>query len=108
MEEKAKKPRFKSFRVDDTIYKTHLTKKYNERRPYEPNNPHKLYSFIPGTILKVLVKEGQKVEKNQPLLILEAMKMENEILADFATKIKKIHVKKGEKVPRQTLMIEFE
>ncbi len=108
MEEKEKKSRFKSFRVDDTIYKTYTTKKYNERKPYEPSDPKKLYSFIPGTILKVLVKEGQKVKKNEPMLILQAMKMENEILADFNAKIKKVHVKKGQQVPRQTLMIEFE
>ena len=108
MEEKAKKPRFKSFIVDETVYKTYLTKKYHERRAYEPNNPKKLISFIPGTILKILVKEGQKVKKGDPLLILEAMKMENEILSERAFKVKKIHVKKGETVPKNTLMMEFE
>lgn len=108
MEEKAKKPRYKSLNIDETIYKTYLTKKFHERRAYEPGNPKKLISFIPGTILKVLVKKGQKVKKGDPLLILEAMKMENEILSERAYKVKEIFVKKGEKVPKNTLMMEFE
>ncbi len=108
MEEKSKKTRFKSFTVDETVYKTYLTKKFYERRNYEPHNPKKLISFIPGTILKILVKEGQKVKKGQPLLILEAMKMENEILAERAFKVKAIHVKKGQIAPKNTLMMEFE
>ena len=107
MEEKEKKSRFKSFRVDDTIYKTYLTKKYIERKPYEPDNPNKLYSFIPGTILKMLVKEGQKVKKNDTLLILEAMKMENEIRAQKDTKIDKIHVKAGDSVEGGMTLISF-
>lgn len=108
MSQKEKKSRFKSFNVDETIYKTHLTKKFYERKAYEPENPNKLISFIPGTILKINVKEGQKVKKGDPLLILEAMKMENEILAESDAAIKKIHVKKGDKIPKRTLMLEFE
>jgi len=108
MEDNAKKTKFKSFQIDETIYKTTLTKKFLERKPWEPPNICKLYSFIPGTILKVLVKKGQAVEMGEPMLILEAMKMKNEILADRDLTIKDIHVKVGDRIPKGHLMLEFE
>ncbi|HEX0000254.1 TPA: acetyl-CoA carboxylase biotin carboxyl carrier protein subunit [Streptococcus pyogenes] len=52
-------------------------------------------SPMPGTILKVLVAVGDQVTENQPLLILEAMKMENEIVASSAGTITAIHVDPG-------------
>jgi biotin carboxyl carrier protein len=108
MEEKEKKKRFKSFTVDESTYKTYTTKKFDERKPWEPDNPFKMVSFIPGTILKIFVKEGQEVKKGDPLLILEAMKMENEIMAEIDAKVKKIHAKVGDKIPKDYLYIEFE
>ncbi|MGT2935478.1 acetyl-CoA carboxylase biotin carboxyl carrier protein subunit [Streptococcus castoreus] len=55
-------------------------------------------SPMPGTILKVLVNIGDQVVENQPLLILEAMKMENEIVASSAGTISAIHVSPGQVV----------
>lgn len=55
-------------------------------------------SPMPGTILKVLVNVGDVVQENQPLLILEAMKMENEIVASTAGTVTGIHVTAGEVV----------
>lgn len=57
-----------------------------------------LPSIMPGVIVKLMVAEGDKVEANQPLLILEAMKMQNEIRADSPGKVKKIHVQPGQAV----------
>jgi biotin carboxyl carrier protein len=48
------------------------------------------------------------VERNDKLLILEAMKMKNIIYAPFDAKIKKVYVKEGEMVPKSALLIEFE
>ena len=50
---------------------------------------------MPGTVLDIKVAEGDKVETGQVLLILEAMKMENEISAPAAGTVKAIHVSKG-------------
>ena len=50
----------------------------------------------PGTVLKVLVNVGDTVSENQPLLILEAMKMENEIVAGKAGTVTGIHVTQGQ------------
>ncbi|HEL1086412.1 TPA: acetyl-CoA carboxylase biotin carboxyl carrier protein subunit [Streptococcus equi subsp. zooepidemicus] len=57
-----------------------------------------MLSPMPGTILKVLVNVGDVVHENQPLLILEAMKMENEIVASTAGTVTGIHVTAGQVV----------
>jgi len=51
-----------------------------------------------GTILRILVKEGQKVKKGENLIVLEAMKMENEIVADEDGIIRRILVKANDSV----------
>jgi len=53
---------------------------------------------ITGIISEIFVKEGYYVKKNQKLLLLSAMKMENEIVSDFEGKVEKILVKKDQKV----------
>ncbi len=53
---------------------------------------------MPGKIVDVLVKVGDAVKAGQTILIMEAMKMENEMRASVDTKIKEIKVKKGQSV----------
>lgn len=53
---------------------------------------------MPGTILKILVNPGESVQENQPLMILEAMKMENEIVAGKSGVVAGIHVSTGDMV----------
>ncbi|MFC5631308.1 MULTISPECIES: acetyl-CoA carboxylase biotin carboxyl carrier protein subunit [Streptococcus] len=53
---------------------------------------------MPGTILRILVNVGDTVSENQPLMILEAMKMENEIVAASAGTVTGIHVTSGQVV----------
>ena len=53
---------------------------------------------MPGTVLEVTVEEGQNVKAGDVVLILEAMKMENEITADTDGKITKIYAPKGTSV----------
>lgn len=55
-------------------------------------------SPMPGTILKILVSVGDEVKENQPLLILEAMKMENEVVASANGKVTGLHVTLGQVV----------
>lgn len=63
-----------------------------------PEDPADIGANIPGTILKVLVKEGEEVAANQPVAVIEAMKMETNILAPMKGVIDKICVKDGEQV----------
>lgn len=53
---------------------------------------------MPGTILRILVGPGETVAENQPLMILEAMKMENEVVANRSGVISAIHVTQGQMV----------
>jgi len=63
---------------------------------------------MPGLILEINVSVGQDVKTNDPLLILEAMKMENSFLSPRDGIIKSIAVEKGNAVEKGQLLIEFE
>lgn len=63
---------------------------------------------MPGLVLDVLVSEGQEIEKDDSLLILEAMKMENVLKAPAAAKVKKITVNEKQSVEKNEILIEFE
>lgn len=65
-------------------------------------------SPMPGKILAVLVTEGTEVEVGHPLLLLEAMKMENTLTAGGAARVKKIHVSPGDLVDLGQLLIELD
>lgn len=67
-----------------------------------------LKAGMPGKIVDVLVQVGQKVEQGQPLLIMEAMKMENEMKATHACVVKEILVKKGDSVDTGAILLRFE
>lgn len=63
---------------------------------------------MPGLIMDVLVEVGQEIEEGTPLLVLSAMKMENQILAQSAGTIKSIEVAIGDTVDKGQLIIEME
>ncbi len=62
---------------------------------------------MPGLVLQILVQPGAAVEKDDPLLILEAMKMENVIKATGEGVVKKIRVEKGAAVDKGVVLIEM-
>jgi biotin carboxyl carrier protein len=62
---------------------------------------------MPGLVLKTLVHEGDSVEKDTPLIILEAMKMENVIKASASAVVKSIKISEGQAVEKSQLLIEF-
>ncbi len=64
----------------------------------DPDNEKEVGANIPGTILKVLVASGDKIEANQPIAVIEAMKMETNILAPVGGEIDKIFVTAGQQV----------
>jgi biotin carboxyl carrier protein len=53
---------------------------------------------MPGVVVDLLVKNGQEVKAGEPLLILEAMKMQNEILAPADGRVTDVHVARGQAV----------
>jgi biotin carboxyl carrier protein len=62
---------------------------------------------MPGKVLKILVAEGDSVAHGQPLVVIEAMKMETTLYAESAAMVKKIHVAAGAMVDHGAVMIEF-
>ena len=65
-------------------------------------------SPMPGTILNIMVNAGDTVSKGQVLLVLEAMKMENEIMAPHDATVAGVHVNKGESVDSGKLLISLQ
>ena len=94
--------------INSSIYKTRLSKKFLNRIHYQPVNPKLILSFIPGTVLDILIKPGQNVSKGDDLMILDAMKMQNNLKCSIDGKVKSVAVKKGDKVSKGTVLLELE
>lgn len=70
--------------------------------------PTAIKSPLPGVINKILVSEGQKVKRGEILLVMESMKMENNIIADKDGVVKAFHVEIGQTVMQGDVLIDFE
>ncbi len=68
----------------------------------------KVNAPLPGEIVAVLMSEGQEVHKGEPVMILEAMKMQNEITSPVSGKVKSLQVKAEETVMKDQLLFEIE
>lgn len=73
-----------------------------------PKTQNQLLAPMPGLILKILVEEGQAIRKGDPLLILEAMKMENVFKAHADGQVMTIHVQEKQAVEKGAELIRFE
>ena len=86
---------------------------YSVYRGYKPSglssgSSGELLTQMPGKVVKINVEVGQEVKKGDCVLILEAMKMENEIKTAVDGTIKAIHVKEGDALDSGILMMEVE
>lgn len=71
----------------------------------QASGPCTLRSVMPGRVVRLLVREGEEVAAGTPLLILEAMKMENEIRSTSAGQVTKVHVREGVAVAQGDALI---
>ena len=78
------------------------------RRKVEPGNPGHVGAPMPGTIATVPVHVGQKLNKGEVLLTLEAMKMETTVRAERDGSIKEVLARRGQQVDAKDLLIVFE
>ena len=76
------------------------------RRPHPTEEGH-VTTSMPGSIVEVLVKEGDEIEAGQPVLITEAMKMETEVQAPVSGKVTAVYVQKGDAVNPDEVLIEI-
>ncbi|OFI07425.1 2-oxoglutarate carboxylase small subunit [Clostridium acetireducens DSM 10703] len=73
----------------------------------DPSNKCEIGASIPGTILKILVKEGDKVKEGQSLAIIEAMKMETNVVATASGVVDSIKAKEGQQVETGELLLKL-
>jgi pyruvate carboxylase subunit B len=62
---------------------------------------------MPGMVVRVEVAEGDVVRAGQGIVIVEAMKMENELLAEAAAVVRRVHVREGEPVEKDQLLVDL-
>jgi acetyl/propionyl-CoA carboxylase alpha subunit len=63
---------------------------------------------MPGVVIRVLAREGDRVEPRQPLVLLEAMKMETPLVSPYAAVVRRVHVAEGDRVASGALLVELE
>jgi pyruvate carboxylase subunit B len=73
-----------------------------------PTGPAPLVAPMPGMIVRVSVHEGDAVQTGQGLVVMEAMKMENELRATASGTVKRVHVSPGTAVEKGALLLEME
>lgn len=100
-----------SLGVNETLVSN--SEMYKVYRGYKPSGLNKggagaLMTQMPGKVVKIMFKEGDKVAKGDTVLILEAMKMENEIKSGADGIIKSINIKEGQALDTGFLMVEIE
>ena len=96
---------FKTLIIDDTGYKTLYTKKYENRKNWASAKAEEIKTLIPGTVLEVNVKEGDKVAAGAVLCKFEAMKMQNIVCSPHAGIVRKLNTKQGDKLPKGFVMM---
>ena len=89
-------------------HKEEQTQQTAEVQKEEPITGKVVEAPMPGNIFKILVKPGDVVSKGQNVLVLEAMKMENNITSDYAGKVKRILTQEGKSVTAGAKLIEIE
>ena len=79
-----------------------------EAAPRTAGGDHRVTAPMPGTVIRVLAAEGERVEARQPLVVLEAMKMETPLASPFAALVRSVHVAEGDRVTGGALLVELE
>ncbi|MFN8298581.1 MAG: pyruvate carboxylase [Chitinophagales bacterium] len=74
---------------------------------YKAKAPNEIGAPLQGKLVKVMVKDGEAVTKNQPLFVIEAMKMESTITAPQAGSVKKVHLAEGIMVEQDDCVVSF-
>lgn len=87
--------------IDDRSLES--SKPKNEKR--DPDDPAQIGPSLQGKLSRVLVEEGQEVQQNEALFVIEAMKMETTITAPYAATVKKVHLEEGAMVDGDDLVV---
>ena len=94
--------------IGETAYETRTTAKFARRMRYVAPDPHAVACVIPGVIKSVAVKRGTRVRTGEPLMVLEAMKMQNDIVAPREGVVRAVNVAPGETVAKGAVLVVLE
>jgi biotin carboxyl carrier protein len=98
---------FSRIELENGTFETRMTRKFDRRKPYEKKDPRVVKAVIPGVVAEIGTKVGKAVKQGDVMMILEAMKMLNWIMAPQDGTIKAIRVATGEKVSKGQVLIEI-
>ncbi len=98
----------KTLIINGEKYSTLFTEKFENRKKWEKTDTRKVLSFLPGTVLELYTKPGDMVEKDEIMLVLEAMKMQNTYYYPHSGRIKNVNINVGDRIPKGFVMIEYE
>jgi acetyl/propionyl-CoA carboxylase alpha subunit len=106
-------PKLLLVRINGRRYEVHVKDKFDQLlekmgiNSVASGSLNSIKAPMPGLIIDMKIKEGDVVKKHDPLLVLEAMKMENIIKSPGEGTVKMVHVKKGESVEKNQVLVEF-
>lgn len=107
LQQDTRKEQYESLVIENVKYRTLLTKKYKGKRDYARRDIKKIIAFLPGTVTDIYTAAKKKVKIGDKLMVLEAMKMRNDILSPLNGTVKKVFVKAGENVNKEKILVEF-
>lgn len=93
--------------IKGKIYTMEKEERKGAEIPHEEKGDRVIVSPLPGTVTKIHVKEGDEIEKNQPLFVIESMKMENFIVSPVKGIVSKICVTEGKLVNGNEVLAEI-
>jgi len=99
---------YQVFTVNSAKYLTLYTRKFEKRKVWQRLDPKEVRSFIPGSIIEIYAEQGQMMKEGEVILILEAMKMYTKVEMPIDGVIKEINVKKGDRIPKNMIMVTIE
>lgn len=92
--------------IDDTTYETHIPRNALRRGGARPD-PEAVKAIIPGTIVEIRVKPGDRVREGDTLLLLDAMKMHNEVCSPVNGTVRELATARGDRVEKGQLLVKL-
>jgi len=94
--------------VEQTVTITDPSRRARETRGAETDGPQKISTMMPGKVVRILVAAGDEVEEGQGVVVVEAMKMENEIAAPRAGRVREVVVAPDQTVETGAILVVIE
>ena len=91
--------------IDDTPYETEIPDNFMSKRFMGMPSPLEIRAVISGTVVEVKVKKGEQVAPGQVILILEAMKMYNDVQTEIGGRIAEIFVSPGDRIRKNQVLV---